>query len=85
MSPSKSPGTANILARLLTMGVFPLVRSPCRRCAYFWYFALILGGIGCLVGWYIKSEGCIAQTEQCLVDNDVTSEGFLTGFDVKVS
>mmetsp|Transcript_30093 Transcript_30093/g.84961 ORF Transcript_30093/g.84961 Transcript_30093/m.84961 type:complete len:147 (+) Transcript_30093:288-728(+) len=54
-----------------------------NKCAYFWWFLLILAGGGCLVGWYFKSDECIEQTEDCLMQQGVTSEGFFAGFDPK--
>lgn len=72
------PARRCIGRRLLTPRLWLL------RCAYFWYFVLLLGGAACLVGWYVKSAGCIKMTEDCLVQYNVTSDGLFEGFDPKV-
>jgi len=54
-----------------------------NKCAYFWWFALVLSGAGCLLGWYFNTKSCIDQARVCLERNNVTASGLFSSFSLE--
>eukprot|EP00951_Prasinocladus_malaysianus_P001539 scaffold10642_cov42-Prasinocladus_malaysianus.AAC.1 len=57
-------------------------RTGSNKCAWFWWFLLIVAGVGCLVGWYVQANGCFNKVDACFEANGVNSNGL--GFEPKI-